>query len=179
MECWGGLVSQPKASHLQQVQQLAYIKYTAPLHGELEHERERHTIVTSESRGLILSSGTTGFRTWEAALHLGTLLSTPAGEALVRGKKVIELGAGTGFLSLFCAKYLGVDHVVVTDREQTLINSIQDSVHRNQLDHTTICPAIWEWGTSLECCPSESFDIALGADLVRELLYMCRTCLCK
>lgn len=167
MECWSDLLAQPKPSSLQQAQQLAYIKYTAPqIHSQ--GNQECRTIITSESRGLILSSGTTGFRTWEAALHLGTFLSTPFGETLVRGKKVLELGAGTGFLSMFCAKYLGVHRIVVTDREQTLIDSIQDCVVRNQLDQTTITPATWEWGTPLECCPpgSESFDVALGADLV-------------
>ena len=66
---------------------MSYVKYTAPSMIDSEDNR---TIITSESRGLILSSGTTGFRTWEASLHLGTYLSTPEGGCLVRGKNVVE-----------------------------------------------------------------------------------------
>lgn len=182
-------MTQPKPSALQQAQQLAYVKYTAPVPDadadadgtpSGEHRANR-TIITCESRGLILSAGTTGFRTWEAALHLGSFLSTPAGQALVRGKRVIELGAGTGFLSMFCAKYLGVQSMVATDRELGLIQNIRDCMRRNELDPAIFHPAIWEWGTrlSLTQCEQEdegdaavsgsgdlAFDVALGADLV-------------
>ncbi|KAL1999824.1 hypothetical protein VTN02DRAFT_3939 [Thermoascus thermophilus] len=174
MDCWSELVTQPKPSALQEAQQLSYIKYTAPHSGD---GQEGRTVITSESRGLILSSGTTGFRTWEAALHLGTFLSTPQGEALVRGKRVIELGAGTGFLSMFCAKHLGVERILVTDREPSLISSIRDCVARNGLDPSRIQPAIWEWGNPLEdsqCGDNQSgqpqhFDVALGADLIYDV----------
>lgn len=172
MNCWGELIAQPKQSPLEQAQQLSYVKYIAP---KSQVNEESRSVVTSESRGLILSAGTTGFRTWEAALHLGTFLSTSEGESLVRGKRVIELGAGTGFLSLYCAKYLNVESVLVADREPALITNIQDCVSRNELGGARIWPAIWEWGSNLEE-PSKSqvpdepwrFDIALGADLVRE-----------
>lgn len=192
MECWSTLVTQPKPSALQQAQQLAYVKYTAPVPDadadadgtpSGEHRANR-TIITCESRGLILSAGTTGFRTWEAALHLGSFLSTPAGQALVRGKRVIELGAGTGFLSMFCAKYLGVQSMVATDRELGLIQNIRDCMRRNELDPAIFHPSIWEWGTRLsltQCEPEDegdaavsgsgdlAFDVALGADLIYDV----------
>ncbi|RHZ53378.1 protein-lysine N-methyltransferase [Aspergillus thermomutatus] len=201
MECWSTLVTQPKPSALQQAQQLAYVKYTAPASDAAadgdpseEHRSNRtRTIITSESRGLILSAGTTGFRTWEAALHLGSFLSTPAGQALVRGKRVIELGAGTGFLSMFCARHLAVQSVVVTDREPALIENIRDCMLRNALDTAVFHPAIWEWGTPLSLTPTQTppeegkregeaaqtaavsvngglaFDVALGADLIYDV----------
>ncbi|GFF48460.1 hypothetical protein IFM46972_08550 [Aspergillus udagawae] len=199
MECWSTLVAQPKPSALQQAQQLAYVKYTAPVSvpasdadadgAPSEEYRSNRTIVTSESRGLILSAGTTGFRTWEAALHLGSFLSTPAGQALVRGNRVIELGAGTGFLSMFCAKHLGVQSVVATDREPALIENIRDCMRRNALDPAVFHPAIWEWGTPLSLTHSDpeegdgdaaqtaavsgngdlAFDVALGADLIYDV----------
>ncbi|OJJ34363.1 hypothetical protein ASPWEDRAFT_42353 [Aspergillus wentii DTO 134E9] len=170
METWSTLMTTPKPSPLQQAQQLSYIKYTAPTTTASTVTTPR-TVITSESRGLILSAGTTGFRTWEAALHLGSFLATPAGEALVRGKRVIELGAGTGFLSMFAAKYLGVQRVVVTDREEALLDSIRDCVGRNELDGRVLRPAIWEWGSPLDFEKGDDgedgvFDVALGADLV-------------
>ncbi|KAJ5251013.1 hypothetical protein N7489_001423 [Penicillium chrysogenum] len=180
MESWSTLVSQPKPSALQQAQQLSLVKYTAPTcNAGTFPER---TVTTSESRGLILSAGTTGNRTWEAALHLGSFLASETGEALVRGKRVIELGAGTGFLSLVCACHLGVRSVVVTDREPALIDNIRDCVRHNLQGRESIpiYPAVWEWGTPLERKGDLAgfgtdegedgtglrFDIALGADLI-------------
>jgi predicted nicotinamide N-methyase len=175
MDALGMLVAQPKASSLELAQQLSHVKYTAPLQTSSTNDRE---VTTIESRGLILSGGTTGNRTWEAALHLGSFLASPAGEALVRGKRVIELGAGTGFLSLFCARHLGVQGVVSTDREPVLIENMRECVRFNhQYDGIfPFYPAVWDWGTPLEKTEElESFvegdglrfDVALGADLVR------------
>jgi len=173
MESWGNLVIQPKPSALQQAQQLSHIKYTAPLQSPPIPER---TITILESRGLILSGGTTGNRTWEAALHLGSFLASPAGEALVHGKRVIELGAGTGFLSLFCARHLGVKGIVATDREPFLIENMRECARLNETDgDLPFYPAVWNWGTALEQTPEMGsmtegekleFDVALGADLV-------------
>ncbi|EFW13963.1 hypothetical protein D8B26_004123 [Coccidioides posadasii str. Silveira] len=169
MACWGDLVARPKRPPLEEAQDLSYIKYSPP--GTLGRG-ESQAIVTSENRGLILSSGTTGFRTWEAALHQGTYLSTPAGRAVVSGKNIVELGAGTGLVSMYCLKYLGAKRVVATDREPALISNIEDCVVRNNLDCSKFHSRIWEWGRPLEL-PDDSgadhpttFDVALGSDLI-------------
>ncbi|KAJ5225082.1 hypothetical protein N7468_006307 [Penicillium chermesinum] len=177
MTCWANLIAQPKPSSLTSAQQLSHIKYTTPINPS-DAALER-TVITSESRGLILAGGTTGFRTWEAALHLGSFLSSPSGEELVRGKRVIELGAGTGFLSLLCARHLGVRGVIASDREITLIENMNRSAPLNRVaDSEKPMPfhaALWEWGTPLEWTDDMqdfvendhiSFDIALGADLI-------------
>lgn len=191
MEAWGNLLTTPKPSPLEQAQQLSAIKYTAPTPQTATNTASSitppRTVTITESRGVILSGGTTGNRTWEAALHLGSYLSTPSGESLIRGKRVIELGAGTGFLSLFCAKHLGADSVVATDREQFLIDNMRNCINLNENEDEEggssgsgtisipMYPAIWDWGTKLELesesgsnsLDSKKFDIALGADLVR------------
>ncbi|KAL4875484.1 putative methyltransferase-domain-containing protein, partial [Aspergillus karnatakaensis] len=186
MEKWTLLLSTPKPSSIEQAQQLTYIKYTAPTpidstepSSQSENIRRR-SIITSENRSLILSGGTTGFRTWEAALHLGTYLSTTdAGKSLIANKRVLELGAGTGFLSFLCAKQLAAQSVVVTDREPALIEQIADCIGKNGLNERQIRAGIWEWGLPLQV-PSLSpegdqtdgkveFDIALGADLIYDV----------
>jgi hypothetical protein len=175
MDALGMLVAQPKANSLELAQKLSHVKYTAPLQSSSTKNRE---VTTIESRGLILSGGTTGKRTWEAALHLGSFLASSAGEELVRGKRVIELGAGTGFLSLFCAHHLGVQSVVSSDREPVLIENMRECVRFNHRGDGPFpfYPAFWDWGTPLEKTQElESFvdeddlrfDVALGADLVR------------
>ena len=169
MDAWSNLLTQPKPSSLQQAQQLAYITYTAPAPDRDSHPTR--TVMTSESRGLILSSGTTGFRTWEAALHLGTYLASTSqtkAQFQLQGKRVLELGAGTGFLSLFIAKHLNPEIVVATDREPALIDSIHNCAGKNRLQDGVLVPGLWEWGTSSSFGDME-FDIALGADLVRSL----------
>ncbi|EYE94927.1 protein-lysine N-methyltransferase [Aspergillus ruber CBS 135680] len=169
VETWGELITLPKPSQIQQAQQLGYIKYTAPSPAQSDPNQEPRTVITSESRGLILSSGTTGFRTWEAALHLGTYLSSPSiADELIKGKRVLELGAGTGFVSLLCAKYLSPKAVVATDREQALIESIADCVGRNGIGEGVLVPGIWEWGSEMavDGVDGEGFDVALGADLI-------------
>ncbi|KAK2756071.1 hypothetical protein FQN54_005478 [Arachnomyces sp. PD_36] len=174
MSIWSDLVVQPKPSPLDEAQRISYVKYTAPR--KWTTSAESQTIITSESRNLILSSGTTGFRTWEAALHLGTYLSTPEGKSLIQGRNVVELGCGTGFLSMYCAKHLGAKTVLATDRDPALISNVQDCVSQNNLDDDGISAAIWEWGGPLHIPknhplqPSASFDIAVGADLVRSSL---------
>ncbi|KAL5334835.1 putative methyltransferase-domain-containing protein [Aspergillus crustosus] len=186
---WSLLLSTPKPSSLEQAQQLTYIKYTAPTlidptekPSPTNETTDGKTVITSENRSLILSGGTTGFRTWEAALHLGTFLSTTeAGKSYVANKRVLELGAGTGFLSFLCAKHLGATSVVVTDREPALIEQIDDCIGKNDLDRKQIRAGIWEWGMPLQI-PSLSpdgvddtddkcaeFDIALGADLIYDV----------
>ncbi|KAJ5128386.1 hypothetical protein N7526_006552 [Penicillium atrosanguineum] len=159
MESWGNLVMLPKPSPLEQAQQISSIKYTAPLQPQPSTSPtspiSERTINILESRGLLLASGTTGNRTWEAALHLGT-----------------------GFLSLFCARYLGVKGVVATDREPFLIENMRACAklnHTNEDGDIPFFPAIWDWGTPLKKTEEMSsmtgggglqFDVALGADLV-------------
>ncbi|KAL4801926.1 putative methyltransferase-domain-containing protein [Aspergillus unguis] len=181
LEKWTSLLSTPKPSALEQAQRLTFIKYSAPTSSPsetiAEYSTPRRTIITSENRSLILSAGTTGFRTWEAALHLGTYLSTTdTGKSLVANKRVLELGAGTGFLSLLCAKHLGAGKVVVTDREPALIEQIDVCIEKNGLDRNLIQAGIWEWGMQLKVPLSQEqhaaqdekpvFDVALGADLI-------------
>ncbi|TPR05165.1 hypothetical protein CAN33_0033370 [Aspergillus niger] len=137
LEEYSTLLTLPKPSSIEQAQQLTYITYTAPPEDDPHHSssqsKERRTILTSESRSAIITAGTTGHRTWEAALHLATYLSTAAGRAHITGKKVLELGAGTGLVSMFCARYLEPEVVVATDRELGLMRQIGDCAGRNGL----------------------------------------------
>ncbi|KAK2795964.1 hypothetical protein FQN50_009669 [Emmonsiellopsis sp. PD_5] len=173
MNSFSELISVPRQPDLEQAQKLSYTRYTAPRSKGSRASRE--SVITSENRGLILYSGTTGFRTWEAALHLGTYLSTPEGRSLIEGKNIIELGSGTGFLSLYCLKCLGAHSVTATDRDPALISTIRDCIIKNELDSRIISADIWEWGEpfhperlSPEEEPHQSFDVALGADLVAD-----------
>ncbi|OKL58579.1 hypothetical protein UA08_06206 [Talaromyces atroroseus] len=180
------LMSQPSNHHSSEMMmmadaeepQLSFVSYMVPTSAAALTDRERKQVTTFESRGLIYGSGSTGFRTWEAALHLGTYL---ASSDVVRGKKVIELGAGTGFISLLCKKFLGAERVLMTDGNVKLVDLFngpcleQNSFLTENAKDEAIQGRQWFWGEPLllegeddednkELVP-EQFDIALGADL--------------
>ena len=69
----------------------------------------------------------TNRRLWPAACVLSTYLSRHP--EVVQGKRVIELGAGSGAVGLACAA-LGASHVVLTDCSDAL-PLIHDNVSRN------------------------------------------------
>ncbi|GAM43494.1 hypothetical protein TCE0_050r18352 [Talaromyces pinophilus] len=149
--------------------QLSFVSYTVPQAGS----QGRKQITTYESRGLIYGSGSTGFRTWEAALHLGTYLSSVSSggssPVSVRGKRVVELGAGTGFLSLLCQKFLDAERVLMTDGNAKLVDVFNGPcLERNGFvkGKDAIAGRQWLWGEPLSADGTEEkFDIAFGADL--------------
>ncbi|MCJ1401358.1 hypothetical protein MMC11_004570 [Xylographa trunciseda] len=147
----------------------SYVTYTMPTTAS-----NAATITTLEARALLASGGTTGLRTWEAALCLGTYLSTSEGTVLVQNKTIIELGAGTGFLSILCAKHLGANYVLATDGSEEIIDNMVSNLFLNGLERSDIIdPVVFKWGCGPVEGPSKSnggsrsFDVALGADVVR------------
>ncbi len=129
-------------------------------------------ITLLERRHLISGSTTTGFRTWEAALHLGSfLLSHPE---IIRGQNVFELGAGTGFVSILAAKHLGAKHATSTDGDEGVVEALKENLFLNELeDDKKVNASVLRWGRGLRgTWVEEEFeewpcDVVLGADIVR------------
>ncbi|KAL9097544.1 MAG: hypothetical protein Q9165_000440 [Trypethelium subeluteriae] len=136
--------------------------------------RPRHRNITLlEARSVLSSSGTTGLRTWEAALHLGSFLTTEDGEAFVKDRHVLELGAGTGFLSILCAKHLGAARVVATDGDPGVVQSLDENLSLNRLQSiNAVRTEVLKWGRPLqpnwieEEIAKYPHDVILGADLI-------------
>ena len=168
-ECLALHMGHPLQSASAGAQQKSYVTYTAPILGPNTAQ-----ITLLEAPSLLGSSGTTGFRTWEAALFLGTYLCSSEGNHFVTGKSVLELGAGTGFLSIVCAKY-GAQHVLATDGSQEIISNLRLNMHLNELEGSELIqPAILPWGYTLiggvaDCREDKrSYDLVLGADVVSD-----------
>lgn len=130
-----------------------------------------------ENRTLISAAGTTGLRTWEAALHLGQFLCVNG--PLVAGRRVLELGAGTGYLSVLCAKCLGAVHVTASDGAEEVVDNLADNFTLNGLDwdfsssrKTRLSPKLLKWGHALvgteepEWMGGQKIDLIVGADVV-------------
>jgi protein-lysine N-methyltransferase EEF2KMT len=93
------------------------------------YEEDVSPIEILEAKKIIGSGPNTGLRTWEAALHLAQYLYSR--RELIHNRKVLELGAGTGFLSIFCAAYLQPQMITTTDGHEEVLASLRDNVHHN------------------------------------------------
>jgi len=79
---------------------------------------------------------------------------------LVKGKRVLELGSGTGIVGLYIAK-LGATHVTLTDFIDFNIENMKINAKENKLEGLTE-PRWFQWGTSL----CEQWDVIIGCDIV-------------
>jgi predicted nicotinamide N-methyase len=169
-------------------QQKSYVTYTLPVdpkslgrQGEPLPSQVEATVTLLESRSLISALGTTGLRTWEAALHLGAYLSlSPGGRDSIGGKSVLELGSGTGFLSILCAKHLGSKRVLATDGDPGVVESLETNIFLNGLDsgREQVGTSVQKWGWALMGKVIENqeeghgWDVVLGADVVSSFEHM-------
>lgn len=132
---------------------------------------ETNSIRLLESRNVISGSGTTGLRTWEAALHLGEyLLSTPPAQTWVCDKIILELGAGTGLLSMLCARPLRAKAVLCTDGSEEVTNAVKENLGLNPGMQLVEASTLM-WGCDVED-PSlaarvgeRKVDTVIGADV--------------
>jgi protein-lysine N-methyltransferase EEF2KMT len=179
MTTLAALLAQRLPSELEAIQQKSYHTYylstleaRQPEKGPGNEELLDGPFITLLETSAILSgSGTTGLRTWEAALYLGDYLcSNPA---TVTGKRVLELGAGTGYISILCAKHLGALQVIASDGSDDVVNSLPDNFFLNGLqDDTAISRMDMKWGHAIvgteeaEWNGGRQIDLVLGADIL-------------
>lgn len=83
----------------------------------------------SESPRLISGMGTTGLRTWEAALFLSEWM---AGQSDFECKTVVELGCGTGLVGMSLIKNNNCN-VIFTDGDAGVVEKMQDVLKANQI----------------------------------------------
>lgn len=164
------LMSRPIPDEVTAAQKRCYVTYYQSLLPDPEPAGSANSITVLESRTLIAAAGTTGLRTWESSLHLGQYLCL--NPTIIRGKRVLDLGAGTGYLSILCAKYLGARHVVASDGYDDVINNLPDNLFLNGLQGSDkIAPMDLKWGHALvggeerEWNGGRGIDVVLGADV--------------
>ncbi|KAK4200909.1 putative methyltransferase-domain-containing protein [Triangularia verruculosa] len=164
------LLSVPLPAEVVAAQQKCHVTYYLSL---LEEPRDA-TVVLLESRSIISGSGTTGLRTWEAALHLGQYLcSNPA---FVKGKRLLELGTGTGYVAILCAKHLGSEHIIASDGSEDVVNNLPDNLFINGLQSSDkVSVSELRWGHALLGTEEEEWnggkkvDVVLGADITYDV----------
>jgi protein-lysine N-methyltransferase EEF2KMT len=128
------------------------------------------TVTLLESRSVISSAGATGLRTWESAIHLSSFLAFETGSVFIKDKQVLELGAGTGLVSILCAKYMQPKFIRCTDGNEGAVDVIRENLFVNDLnDNEVVESRPLLWGRSIPDYGDETlraFDTVLGADIV-------------
>lgn len=170
MDRLGELMFEPLKSEADEAQRKCLVTYRLSL------VQPPESIDILENRSLLAAGGTTGLRTWEAALHLGQYLSINS--HLVTGKRVLELGAGTGYLSILCAKMLGAAHVTSSDGSEEVVEKLADNFALNGLEwdysvssSARLSPKLLKWGHALvgteepEWNGGRKIDLVIGADV--------------
>ncbi|RMZ89634.1 hypothetical protein DV736_g3135, partial [Chaetothyriales sp. CBS 134916] len=100
--------------------------------------REPEQYIRIFEKAQVLGYGSdTGNRTWEASLRLMHFLS--AHPQLIRGRTVLELGTGSGLLSIYCAAALGAKTVIATDISPQILQACQDNIELNASFWTDEC----------------------------------------
>ncbi|KAK3064261.1 hypothetical protein LTS18_008780 [Coniosporium uncinatum] len=134
-------------------------------------------VLIEESPWSLAAGSNVGFRTWEASLRLAYYLSAE-GSDFIRGRSVLELGAGAGLLSIICGRLLGAQQVLSTDGNPEVVVSIQrnialnrptpedyreEHVHARHLDWTELSSL--EDTLSLSPQGKTKYDTIIGADI--------------
>lgn len=126
----------------------------------------------------------TGLNVWDGSIVLAKYLELHP--HLIRGKRTLELGAGTGVAGI-AAGLLGASHITLTDLDYALFNLRANSQHnfdqlsgsRQQFkeecsgsaesvggDSLTYSVDLLDWADSGTYLSDEHFDVVLGADIV-------------
>uniref|UniRef100_A0A7S0NEJ9 Methyltransferase domain-containing protein n=1 Tax=Hanusia phi TaxID=3032 RepID=A0A7S0NEJ9_9CRYP len=108
----------------------------------------------------------TGLSFWSVTFALGTLLLD--NKAILKGKKILELGCGTGMLGLSAAA-CGAASVVLSDRSDHVLQLVEENIKQN-LEVLADCDVSTK-KLELTISPSkgaetEEVDVILGSELI-------------
>ena len=108
----------------------------------------------------------TGLVTWDSSISLARWLELHR-EEHVEGKRILELGSGTGVVGI-AAALLGATRVLLTDLNYTLPNT-RSNVDRNRRYFrlgSSVDVAELDWFRPETYPSSETFDLVIAADVV-------------
>eukprot|EP00966_Prymnesium_polylepis_P140136 3237082-Prymnesium_polylepis.1 len=146
---------------------------------ELERERgtsvyEDVTVVIEGGSDMVMRQfvshfWSSGCRLWDSAVALGRFVQ--ANPALVRGRRVIELGCGVAPIPGLCAARVATS-VRLTDGESNLLPSVGHNLARAQAGSPGLAASVevaqLNWGAAPERLAADHgrHDVLLGSDLI-------------
>lgn len=120
-------------------------------------------IIIKEAKSII-SSGTTGLRTWEAANCLVDFFASN-NQSFINGKHILELGSGTGFTGIFLHKLLSPMYIYLTDCHDAVLQLLEENLNMNECIRSKIDSGRLYWGRenfNIDFIP----DVILASDVV-------------
>ena len=102
----------------------------------------------------------TGSAVWGGGVVLSRFMETGLGDGYWEGKRVLELGTGTGLGSITASK-LGAARVLATDRDPKVLEL---AVRNAKANGASIGTAMLDWGTNAPLL-EDGWDVVIGADL--------------
>lgn len=129
------------------------------------------TININETPGIISGQGTTGLRTWEAAMFLANYIPN-----LPLSGTVLELGTGTGLVGICLVNYNSIDQVIFTDGDSFLLENVLKNLQLNDREthKYRINQLIWGDESYVPSCnyliaADVTYDVSILDDLVSTL----------
>jgi len=166
------LCLRPRPAMAEAAQRDVWVTYELPT--EVDMVAQARGVKLLEKPQILAAAGCTGYKTWQAALTLGDVVSTWISEGKLRGKRVLELGSGTGLLSFLCAMQGATELVVGTDGDADAVERLKIAEEVNGLHGSgKISFGVYSWGDDFKgtvignAFEKETFDIVLAADVVR------------
>lgn len=136
--------------------------------------------ITIPEESAFVSEGTTGLQTWEASLRLGAHLLAHQTSLLPRGSRVLELGAGAGFLASLCTQVLksaGGGRVVATDVAPNVLTRLAEARRINsytpaemEVDAFDFFDALPPSSTNLSTQTDKHSEESLGPHILSKIL---------
>lgn len=85
--------------------------------------------VVVREEGVAISQGTTGLKTWEASYRLGAYIVQEQNQWQSDNTRVLELGSGSGFLGMVCARLLqgSQAELYLTDLEGSVLDRLHET----------------------------------------------------
>lgn len=131
-----------------------------------------------EASSALVGSGTTACKTWEAAVRLASHLLCHRDELVQPGSRVLELGSGTGLVSMLMA-YLMSDNAIgedaktagsvyATDLPVVVASKLQPTIDLNEgISRPQLCSLDWsDPESSSHLLEDVQPTLILGADIV-------------
>ncbi|KAJ7589186.1 S-adenosyl-L-methionine-dependent methyltransferase [Mycena floridula] len=106
-----------------------------------------------------------GLQSWGSAILMAQRMALSPGTFLGGAARVLELGAGTGLLSIVAAKLLPESTVVATDYHPDVLENLAQNVKTNSPVSIAVCNLDWEQPELAEPLDAP-FDVILAADVI-------------
>lgn len=135
-----------------------YLRCSAdfPTHSTLHFALDKLEYLSIQSSSNFVENGTTGATVWDASVALSEYILE--NRMIFKGKRVLELGSGTGMAGLVASK-CETDRVVLSD----LAFVLEKFTRKNANGNVDLLELDWRYPEGLE---DRKFDIAIAADVI-------------